>query len=87
MLVRRVVGSRRLEKAQQLERLCKLYAALRLFTNIIQQSAKRIPIEEADLQVGRRPRRHNDEQLNQTDRLLLWGGMAWAAWDDEESWC
>ena len=71
MIMRRVVGSRRLERAQQLERLCKLYAALRLFTNIIQQSAKRIPIEEADLQVGQRPRRHDDEQLNQTDRLLL----------------
>jgi len=29
-----VVGHRRLEGPQQLERLCQLYAALRLFTNI-----------------------------------------------------
>ena len=34
MLVRRVVGHRRQEGPQQLERLCRLYAALRLFTNI-----------------------------------------------------
>ncbi len=31
MLVRRVVGHRRLEGTQQLERLCQLYAALRLY--------------------------------------------------------
>jgi hypothetical protein len=34
ILVRRVVGHRRLEGPQQLERLCQLYAAQRLFTNI-----------------------------------------------------
>ena len=40
---------RRLEGAEQLERLCQLYAALRLFTNIYQPSAKRIPFEDGDL--------------------------------------
>ena len=34
MLVRRVVGHRHLEGPQQMERLCQLHAALRLFTNI-----------------------------------------------------
>lgn len=75
MLVRRVVGHRRLEGAQQLERLCQLYAALRLFTNIYQPSAKRIPFEEGDLREGRRPRRRHDEPRTPADRLLRWGGM------------
>ena len=75
MLVRRVVGHRRLEGAQQLERLCQLYAALRLFTNIYQPSAKRIPFEESDLREGRRPRRRHDEPLTPADRLLRWSGM------------
>ena len=75
MLVRRVVGHRRLEGAQQLERLCQLYAALRLFTNIYQPSAKRIPFEEGDIREGRRPRRRHDEPLTPADRLLRWSGM------------
>jgi len=75
MLVRRVVGHRRLEGAQQLERLCQLYAALRLFTNIYQPSAKRIPFEEGDIREGRRPRRRHDEPLTPADRLLRWRGM------------
>ena len=75
MLVRRVVGHRRLEGTQQLERLCQLYAALRLFTNIYQPSAKRIPFEEGDLRESRRPRRRHDEPLTPADRLLRWGGM------------
>ncbi|MEX0587650.1 MAG: transposase family protein, partial [Cyanobium sp.] len=75
MLVRRVVGHRRLEGTQQLERLCQLYAALRLFTNIYQPSAKRIPFEEGDLREGRRPRRRHDEPLTPADRLLRWSGM------------
>jgi hypothetical protein len=61
--VRRVVGHRRLEGAQQLERLCQLYAALCLFTKIYQPSSKQIPLEEADLREGRRPRRHHDKQV------------------------
>ena len=75
MLVRRVVGHRRLEGAQQLERLCQLYAALRLFTNIYQPSAKRIPFEEGDIREGRRPRRRHDEPRTPADRLLSWSGM------------
>lgn len=75
MLVRRVVGHRRLEGAQQLERLCQLYAALRLFTNIYQPSAKRIPFEEGDIREGRRPRRRHDEPLTPADRLLRWSGV------------
>ena len=75
MLVRRVVGHRRLEGARQLERLCQLYAALRLFTNIYQPSAKRIPFEEGDIREGRRPRRRHDEPLTPADRLLRWSGM------------
>ena len=47
----------------QLERLCQLYAALRLFTNIYQPSAKRIPFEESDRREGRRPRRRHDQPL------------------------
>ena len=75
MLVRRVVGHRRLEGPQQLERLCKLYAALRLFTKIYQPSAKRIPIEESDRREGRRPRRRHDQPLTPADRLLRWRGL------------
>jgi hypothetical protein len=52
MLVRRVVGHRRLEGPQQLERLCQLYAALRLFTNIYQPSAKRIRLRRATVERG-----------------------------------
>jgi len=58
-----------------LERLCQLYAALRLFTNIYQPSAKRIPFEEGDIREGRRPRRRHDEPLTPADRLLRWSGM------------
>ena len=76
MLVRRVVGHRRLEGAQQLERLCRLYAALRLFTNIYQPSAKRIPFEESDRREGRRPRRRHDQPLTPADRLLRWSGIS-----------
>ena len=76
MLVRRVVGHRRLEGAQQLERLCRLYAALRLFTNIYQPSAKRIPFEESDRREGRRPRRRHDQPLTPADRLLRWSGLS-----------
>ncbi|MCP9942063.1 hypothetical protein KBY70_06635 [Cyanobium sp. ATX 6E8] len=47
--VQRMLGRRRLQRAQPLKRLCQLDAALRLFTNIVQTSAKRIPFEEADL--------------------------------------
>ena len=72
MLVRRVVGHRRLEGTKQLERLCQLYAALRLFTNIYQPSAKRIPFEESDARDGRRPRRRHDQPLTPADRLLGW---------------
>jgi hypothetical protein len=75
MLVRRVVGHRRLEGTQQLERLCQLYAALRLFTNIYQPSAKRIPFEESDARDGRRPRRRHDQPLTPADRLLGWRGL------------
>jgi hypothetical protein len=75
MLLRRVVGHRRLEGAQQLERLCQLYADLSLFTNIYQPSAKRIPFEEGDLRVGRRPRRRHDEPLTPADRLPRLSGM------------
>lgn len=76
MLVRRVVGHRRLEGPQQLERLCQLYAALRLFTNIYQPSAKRIPFEESDRREGRRPRRRHDQPLTPADRLLRWSGIS-----------
>lgn len=76
MLVRRVVGHRRLEGPQQLERLCQLYAALRLFTNIYQPSAKRIPFEESDRREGRRPRRRHDQPLTPADRLLRWSGLS-----------
>ena len=76
MLVRRVVGHRRLEGAQQLERLCQLYAALRLFTSIYQPSAKRIPFEESDRREGRRPRRRHDQPLTPADRLLRWSGIS-----------
>ena len=76
MLVRRVVGHRRLEGPQQLERLCQLYAALRLFTNIYQPSAKRIPFEESDRREGRRPRRRHDQPLTPADRLLRWNGIS-----------
>ena len=76
MLVRRVVGHRRLEGAQQLERLCQLYGALRLFTNIYQPSAKRIPFEESDRREGRRPRRRHDQPLTPADRLLRWSGIS-----------
>ncbi len=75
MLVRRVVGHRRLEGPQQLERLCQLYGALRLFTNIYQPSAKRIPFEESDRREGRRPRRRHDQPLTPADRLLRWSGL------------
>lgn len=75
MLVRRVVGHRRLEGPQQLERLCQLYGALRLFTNIYQPSAKRIPFEESDCREGRRPRRRHDQPLTPADRLLGWSGL------------
>jgi len=75
MLVRRVVGHRRLEGTQQLERLCQLYAALRLFTNIYQPSAKRIPFEESDARDGRRPRQRHDQPLTPADRLLGWRGL------------
>ena len=79
MLVRRVVVLRlvvlrRLEGAQQLERLCQLYA-LRLFTNIYKPSAKRIPFQKADLREGRRDRRRYDEPLTPAYRVLRWGGM------------
>ena len=76
MLVRRVVGHRRLEGPQQLERLCQLYAALRLFTNIYQPSAKRIPFEESGRREGRRPRRRHDQPLTPADRLLRWSGIS-----------
>jgi hypothetical protein len=76
MVVRRVVGHRRLEGPQQLERLCQLYAALRLFTNIYQPSAKRIPFEESDRREGRRPRRRHDQPLTPADRLLRWRGIS-----------
>jgi hypothetical protein len=76
MLVRRVVGHRRLEGAPQLERLCQLYGALRLFTNIYQPSAKRIPFEESDRREGRRPRRRHDQPLTPADRLLRWSGLS-----------
>jgi hypothetical protein len=76
MLVRRVVGHRRLEGAPQLERLCQLYGALRLFTNIYQPSAKRIAFEESDRREGRRPRRRHDQPLTPADRLLRWRGLS-----------
>jgi hypothetical protein len=44
MLVRRVVGHRRLEGAQQLERLCQLYAALRLFTKHLSTIGQANPV-------------------------------------------
>jgi hypothetical protein len=75
IIIRRVVGHRRLKGAQQLERLCQLYAALRLFTNIYQPSAKRIPFEESDARDGRRPRRRHDQPLTPADRLLGWRGL------------
>ena len=76
LLVRRVVGHRRLEGPQQLERLCQLFAGLRLFTNIYQPSAKRIPSEESDRREGRRPRRRHDQPLTPADRLLRWSGIS-----------
>ncbi|MFN7894580.1 MAG: hypothetical protein ACK5Q6_00225 [Cyanobacteriota bacterium] len=55
--------------------LCKLFAALRLFTNIYLPSAKRIPFEESDRREGRRPRRRHDQPLTPADRLLRWRGL------------
>jgi hypothetical protein len=76
MLVRRVVGHRRVEGPEQLlERLCQLDAALRLFTKIYQPSSKRIPFDESDLWAGRRPRRRHDQPLSPADRLLRWPGL------------
>ena len=60
MLVRRVVVHRQLEGTQLLERLYQLFAALSLFINIYQPSAKRHPFEEAAVRDGRRPRRRHD---------------------------
>ena len=51
------------EGPQQLGRLCQLYAALRLLTNIYQPSAKQIPCVESDARDGRRRRRHHDQPL------------------------
>jgi hypothetical protein len=76
MLVLRVVGHQRLEGPQQLERLCQLDAALRLFTNIYRPSSKRIPFDESDLREGRRPRRRHDQPLTPADRLLRWSGLS-----------
>ncbi len=70
------MGHRRLEGPQQLEQLCQLYAALRLFTNNIDQpSAKRIPFEESEARDDRRPRRRHDQPLTPADRLLGWSGL------------
>jgi hypothetical protein len=77
MLVRRVVGHRRLEGTKQLERLCQLYAALRLFTNIYQPSAKRIPLRRATLVTAGVPAGATTNRSPQ--RIGCWVGGCWAA--------
>jgi hypothetical protein len=67
--MQRMLGRRRLQRAQPLKRLCQLDAALRQFTNIVQPSAKRIPFEEADLwDAGA----HADAMTNQSPRPPCW---------------
>ena len=77
MLGRRVVGHRRLEGPQQLEQLCQFYAALRLFTNINQPSAKWTPLWKATLVTAGDPA---GATTNRSPRRIgCWVGAGWDA--------
>lgn len=75
-LVRRVVGHQRLQGHQNLQVLCRLYGALRLFNNVYQPSAKRLPWQESDLRRGSKPRRRHDLPQTPANRLLAWGDLS-----------